>query len=165
MHGRDHRPGGTDPIVGFPYNDWVIASTTLSVPDSTDTSLGFSSITHQTDDGSVYGIDTGGALDAIAMLQVGSYLVRIIGDFGAGHSGTAAADGTLGGPLTAYDYFVVGGVGNLLSLATFSGITVWEQLVTVNDLSATSGCTAEVRQTSGGTLNPVIVTLQIIRFT
>lgn len=167
QHGRRHGRNGSDPVPGL-YNDWVLAFTGATSVSSTGpasptlTNVPFDSIGHQTDDGSVFEAKTG-TVNYIAMKQVGTYLVHVFGNYGEGHSGYGMASGDIAGPVTAYDYNV-SRVYPLSWSGTGGGLTVWEQLVVVNDLSSTAGVFGQVWQSSGGSLS-VDLTLQIIRLT
>lgn len=166
MHGRDHRPGGTDPIpsVGV-ANDWVIAQTALgTVTDGSSPVNGaFSSIDFQTDDGSVFGVYTGGAIDSIEMLAVGTYLVRAKANFPHGRTGTVQLGAVIGGDVTTYDYDTAVGGTNYTDIGP--GEASWEQLCIVHDLSAHAGAYMTFTQTTGSSMVSCVGWLMIFRLT
>jgi hypothetical protein len=149
QHGARHRPEGTDPIAGFGIaNDWCYATDSLgTVAAGTPTNGAFSSITYQTDDGSIFAVDTSGAIDAIGMLVVGTYLVRAIATFPGGLTGTVQLQGVIGGDVTTYDYSTA--VGGTTFTDIGPGVVYWEQLCVVNDLTAAAGAYISFAQNTG----------------
>lgn len=169
QHGRRHGPQGSDPIPGFGItNDWVLAFTGATSVSSTGpssptlTNIPFDSIGYQTDDGSIYATATG-AVNYISIKVAGTYLVHVFGNYGEGNSGYGMASANIAGDVVAYDYSV-SRVYPLSWSGTGGGLTVWEQLVVVNDLTIPAGAYGLVWQSSGAPLD-VDLTLQIIRLT
>ncbi len=164
QHGRRHGPGGSDPITTL-INDWVLASTPLGTVTngSSPVNGAFSSINYQTDDGSVYGVYTGGAVDSISMLQVGTYLIRAGATFPAGRTGTVQLGAVIGGDVTTYDYDVAVGVPNYTDIGP--GSAWWEQLCVVNDLTAPSAAYMDFTQTTGSSMLGCVGYIQIFRMT
>lgn len=169
LHGRDHLPGGSDPIPGIGpgavTNDWVLATTPLGTVSSGvgEVQAGFSYISYQTDNGSVFAVNTGGAYDTISMLQVGSYLVRVGVDFPEGRTGTILVAGVIGGPVTTTDYDTAAGTPQFTDIAP--GQAWWEQLCVVNNLSAPAGVFMSFQQATGSNMVGVLGSVQIFRLT
>lgn len=164
QHGRRHGKGGSDPIGGI-YNDWVIAQTAIgTVTDGSSPVTGaFSSITYQTDDGSIFGVDTSGAVDAIAMLEVGSYLIRARGLFPDNRTGTVQLSAVIGGDVSTYDYDTAVGTTHYTDIGP--GEASWSQLCVVNDLTVPAGAYMTFTQTTGLSMIGVVGYLQIFRLT
>ena len=163
QHGRRHARTGSDPITGL-GTDWVVAHNTIgTVTDGGSASAGFSSIDFQTDDGSVFGVVTGGTYDVIAMLQVGTYLVRVGAEFPQNRTGTVQVQGVIGGDLVAYDYDVAAGGIHYTDISP--GWAWFQQLVVVQDLIAPSGAYITFGQTTGSSMVGVGGFVQIFRLT
>lgn len=166
QHGNRHLANGSDPIpgIGAITNDWAYSQTALgTVADGATVQGGFSSIVYQTDDGSVFGIDTSGTYDAVSMLQIGTYLVRAGATFPAGRTGTIQVGATIGGHVTTYDYDVRAGTSSFADIAT--GSAWWEQLCIVNDLGAPAGAFVQFTQTTGSPAVSCVGFIQIFRLT
>jgi len=164
QHGRRHARTGSDPIPGI-GTDWVVAEAVIGTVTNgaAAVSAGFSAITYQTDDGSIFGVGTGGSYDTIDILVVGSYLVRIGVTFPQGRTGFVQIPGNIGGDLTAYDYDVATGGTNFTDIGP--GWAWFEQLVVVNDLTSPSGVYVSFAQTTGSSMVGVTGFVQIFRLT
>lgn len=166
QHGRRHGPQGSDPIPHFGItNDWVIASTALgTVTDGSSPVNGeFSSINYQTDDGSIFAVDTSGAVDAIGMLVVGTYLIRARATFAAARTGNVQLSATIAGDVTTYDYDTAPGGTHYTDIGP--GEASWEQLCVVNDLSIPAAAYMTFTQTTGSSMVSCVGWIQIFRLT
>lgn len=164
QHARRHGPHGSDPITEL-TNDWCIATASFGTvtSGSADVDAGFSSLDYQTDDGQVYGIYTGGAIDVVEMKQVGSYLIRARATFPQNRTGNVQFSAVIGGDVTTYDYDTAPGGIHFTDIAPGEG--TWEQLCVVNDLSAHAGAYMTFTQTTGSSMVGVGAHLQIFRIT
>jgi len=163
QHGRRHGPNGSDPIPML-VNDWMTTNTGVSVPNSTVTNMPLTSITYQTDDGSVYTpVDL--AVDSIQIRQPGTYLVRAMAAWPSGHTGVATTNAVIGGSGTVYEYdsFYSGGVDLSTTAPAGSVHSIWEQLEVVTATDSVS-VYLTAQQNSGGALD-VVAYLQIFRLT
>jgi hypothetical protein len=166
QHGNRHRKQGSDPIAGIGVdNDWVIATSALGTVTSGSSPVNgaFSSIDYQTDDGSMYSVYTGGAVDVIQMLEVGSYLIRAIAEFPAGRTGTVQLQGVIGGDVTTYDWDTASGGSFFSDIGP--GVAYWAQICVVNDLTIPAGAYLTFTQTTGSSMVSVGGKLQIFRLT
>ncbi len=164
QHGRRHGPGGSDPIPML-INDWMTTHNTLSVPDTgSATNFPYTAIDYQTDDGSVYA-PLAGTVASIEIKQVGSYLVRSMFQFPGGVTGTAQVNANIAGDCTTYPHFDYSGVQTVSVTNGAGAYIVWEQLVTVNDLTAPTGVYNVVQQQITGAARNVTAYLQIFRYT
>ena len=163
IHGYTHLKNGQDPVPLGETNDWMITSAGLMVPNSMATNIPYTSITYQTDDGSVYA-PLSGAIDSIEIKQVGSYLVRSMFQLPA-VAGTASVNANIAGDCTTYTYNDYSGPR---PLQFYNGVgnpyLVWEQLVTVNDVTAPTSVYNVITQTTGATRS-VVAYLEIFRLT
>lgn len=164
QHGSRHAKTGSDPIQGL-YNDWVVAQTALgTVTDGSSPVNGeFSSINYQTDDGSIFDVYTGGAVDSIEMLAVGSYLIRAGAVFPSGRTGNVQLGAVIGGDVTTYDYDVAPGGTFYTDISP--GSAWWEQLCVVNDLTIPAATYMNFTQTTGSSMIGCVGYLQIFRLT
>lgn len=166
QHGRRHGPNGSDPIPNAVVpNDWVTAQTALgTVTDGSSPVNGeFSSINYQTDNGSVFGVYTGGSVDSIQMLQVGSYLVRARATFPQGRSGTVQVQAVIDGDVTQYDYSIAAGNTNYTDISP--GEAIEEFLCVVNDLAIPAAAYMSFTQTTGSSMTDCVGYIQIFRLT
>lgn len=154
IHGRDHRPGGADPIPKVIANDWIQAHAGFTVssdggapasPSFVDISFPNTTLDNTSDtalisDGTVGDVFAfrSGTVDTIACLKVGGYVVTAIGAFPQGMSGYIAADADIGG-----DAWLGLAQANNYVPASYSGtgggVVVWKRLFVVQEASLAGG--------------------------
>lgn len=182
MHGRDHLPGGRDPIpLNSLTNDWCQASggfSCASTPSITSPSLqsvGFTSLDRTSDSAGIIYIPTSTTIPTIVLGKPGGYRIKLIAGFPEGKAGYCNVAGVIGGdawlgnawaprftPLS-YDR------ASSSSTGTGGGVATWEQDIEVLSTATVGsahqvGIYATVWQSSGATLVG-IVTLKIVRLT
>jgi hypothetical protein len=159
MHGRDHRPGGTDPIPGLTasgvqWADIIYNNTTFADTGSFTTTIPFLSSTFETSDSSVFAYGTNLGKGGIQVNTAGAYLVigSAQGDCAAPAAGSilqVAVDLTLANDVITSpigQFFATGG-GDHNAYAT------WARLTHIGTSSDPVGevVQLDVGQNSGGT--------------
>lgn len=176
LHGRDHLPGGADPIpLNSLVNDWCQTDAGFSCPTSTSvttpnlTSVGFTSLDRTSDSaGNIY-IPSATTIPTIVLAQPGGYRIQANASFPQGKNGYCNVAAVIGGDawlgtVWSPTYVPLSYPGNV-----GGGVVTFEQDIEVLS-TATLGSTRQVGvyvtvwQSSAATLVG-IATLKITRLT